>query len=91
MVLILVTFFTNSSYSVVLTTSIFTTLLSLIKSTGIVSNLPIHNLSTLLSELLKPLGAFFNLSTSNLSTSDYKLAKLVFLAKSHVSMPVAFF
>ena len=50
------------------------------------SNLPI-----LLSKLLKSLGTFFNLSKSNLSTSEFQLAKLVYLAKSDASTPVAFF
>ena len=49
-------------------TPLFTALLSLFKSTEVVSNLPISNLSTLLFKLLKPLGTFFNLSISSLST-----------------------
>ena len=72
LVLILLTFLTNSSYLVLLTTSFFPTLLSLLKSTGVVSNLPISYLSTLLFKLLKPLGTYLNLSISNLSTSDFK-------------------
>ena len=64
----LFTFLTNSSYSVFLMTPLFTALLSLFKSTEVVSNLPISNLSTLLFKLLKPLGTFFNLSISSLST-----------------------
>ena len=40
------TFATNLSYAVFLTTSLFTTLLSLLKSTGTVFNLPISILST---------------------------------------------
>ena len=39
-------FATNLSYIVFLTTSFFTTLLSLLKSTGTVANLSISNLST---------------------------------------------
>ena len=74
-----------------LTTSFFTTLLSLLNSTGVVSNLPISNLSTLLSKLIKLLGIFLYLSISNLSASDSKLAKSVFLAKSNVSTPVAIY
>ena len=70
---------------------IFTTLLSLLKSTGVLSNFPIFNLPTLLSKLPKLFGTFFNLSMSNLSISDFKLAKSVFLTKSDVSTPVAFF
>ena len=56
-------------------TSFFTTLLSLFKSTGVVSNLPISHLSNLLFELLKLRCTFLNLSISNLSTSDFKLGK----------------
>ena len=74
-----------------LTTSFVTTSLSLFKSTTVVSNLLISNLSTLFFKFLKTLVSFFNLSISNLSTSDFKLAKLVFSAKSNVSTPVAFF
>ena len=55
-------------YSVFLTTSFFTTSHSLIKSTGVVSDFPIFNLSTLRFKLFKPLGTFFNGSISNLST-----------------------
>ena len=62
-------------------TAVFTTLLSLLKSTGFVSNFAISNLSTLLFKLPKLLGIFLNLSLSNLTTSDYKLVKSVFLAK----------
>ena len=56
--LILSAFLTNSFYSVFLTISFFTTLLSLSKSTGVASNLPIYNLSTLHLKLLKSLGTF---------------------------------
>ena len=77
-------FLTNSSYSVFLTT-FFTTLLSLLKSTGVVYNFPISNLSILPFKLLKPLGNFFNLSISNLSISHFKLAKSVALEISDVS------
>ena len=59
-------------------TSLFTTSLSLLKSTGAGTNLSISNLSTLLFKLLKPLVTFFNLSIPNLSTSDFKLAKSVY-------------
>ena len=45
-VLILLTLLTNSLYSVFLTTSFFTTLLSLLKSIGVVCYSPISNLST---------------------------------------------
>ena len=72
-------------YSVFLTTSFLTTLLSLLKSTGTGSNLPVSNLSTLLFKLLKLFGKFFALSISNLSTSVYKLAKFDFNAKLEVS------
>ena len=56
--LILLTFLTNSLYSVFLTTSFFTTLLSLLKSTEAVFNLPVSNLSTLFFKLVKPLSTF---------------------------------
>ena len=52
-------------------TSFFTALLSLLKSTGVVSNFPIFALSTLLFKLLKALGTFFSLSISNLFMSDF--------------------
>ena len=78
-------------YTSFLTTPFFTTLLSLLKLTGVVSNFPMSNLSTLLFKLFKLLGTFFNLPISNLSASDFKLAKSVFLAKNEVSTPVAFF
>ena len=74
-----------------LTTSFFTTLLGLLKSTGVFSNFPVSNLSTSLFKLFKPLGRYFNLSISNLSTLDYKLAKSTFLENFDVSTPVAFF
>ena len=78
----------NSSYSVFLTTLSFTALLSLLKSTRVVSNCLIYNLSTLIYKSLKLIGTFFNLSISNLSTSDFKLAKLV-LFQHHFLTPVA--
>ena len=53
-------------------TPFFTALLSLLKSTGVVSNAPISNLSFLLFKLLKPIDTFLKLSISNLSTSDFK-------------------
>ena len=65
-------------YSVFLTTLFFTTVLSLLKSTGAGANLSIPILSTLLFELLKLVGTFFNLSISNLSASVFKLTKLDF-------------
>ena len=59
------------SYPVFLRTSFFTTLLSLLESTGAVSNFGISDLSALLSKLLKPLGTFFNFSISNFNF-DFK-------------------
>ena len=59
-------------------TLFFTTSLSLLKSTGAVTNLTTSNLSTLLFKLLKLVGTFFSLSISNLSTLDFILAKSVF-------------
>ena len=67
--------FVSVLYSVFLMGSCFTTLFSLLKSTGVVSHFPISNLSTLHFKLLKPLVTFFNLTISSLSTSDFKLAK----------------
>ena len=84
-------FLTNSLYPLFLKTSFFTILLSLLESTGVVSNFPISILSTLFFKLLKLFGTFVILSISNLSTPDFKLAKSVFLAKLDVSTPAAFF
>ena len=67
-------------------TSFFTTLPSLLKSTGTGANLSLSNLSTLLFKLLKLVGTFFNLSISNLSTSVFKLAKFDFSPKLEVSI-----
>ena len=61
-----------------LTTSCFTTFLSLLKWTEAGNNLSTCNLSSLLFKLFKLLGAFLNLSISNLSTLDFKLAKSTF-------------
>ena len=71
-------------YSVFLTNSFFTALLSLLKPTGTGANLLISSLSTLFFKLLKLVGIFFNLSISNLSTSIFKLAKFDFSAKLEV-------
>ena len=62
-----------------------------LESTETSTNLSKSNSSTLLFKLFKSLGTFFNLSNFNLSTSDFKLGKLVFLAKDDASTPVAFF
>ena len=70
---------------------VFTTLLSLFKSTRAGTNLSTSNLSVLLFELLKLLGTLFNLTISNLSTLGFKLAKSSFLANFDVSRPVSFF
>ena len=59
------TFLTNSSYFVFLTTTLFSSP-SLLKSTGTVSNLPIHNLSNLLFKLFKSVSNFPHLSIPNL-------------------------
>ena len=74
-----------------LTTSCFTTLLSLLKSTGVVTNFAISNLSTLLLKHLKLVGTLFNLSISNLLTSSFELSRSDFAANLHVSVPVAFY
>ena len=78
-------------YTSFLTTSFFTTSVSLLKSTGSGTNLSISNLSTLLFKLLKLVGKFFSLSIPDLSTLDFELAKLTFLVNFDVSTPVAFF
>ena len=85
------TFLTNLLYSVSLTTSFFTTLLSLLKSAGVFSNLSKSNLSTSLFKLLKPLGIIWNWLVSNSSTSYYKLTKSNFLANFNALAPAAFF
>ena len=61
---------------------------NLLKSTGVVSNLPISKLSNLLFKMFKPIGASSNLWTSNLLTFEFKLPKSNFPAKSDVSIPV---
>ena len=68
-------------YSVFLTTSFFTTLLSLLKSAATGANLSISILSTLLFKLFKLVGKLYNLLIFNLSTFVFKLAKLDFSAK----------
>ena len=70
---------------------IFTTSLSLLKSTGTGTSLPAFNLSTIFFKLLKLVGTFFNFSIANLFTLDFYLAKLTFLANFYASKPVAFF
>ena len=64
-----------ASYTSFLTTSFFTTSLSLLKSVGTDAYLSTSNLSTLLCKLFKPLDTLSNLSISNLSTSDFNLSK----------------
>ena len=71
---------TSSSYLVFTKMSLFDTLRSLIKSTGVVSNFPISNLSTLIFNWIKLLGKYFNLSKFSLSTWYFELAESVFLA-----------
>ena len=66
-------FFILALYTSFLTTSFFTTLLSLHKSTGTGTNLSTFNLSILLFKLLKLAGKFLKLLISNLSTFDFKL------------------
>ena len=63
----------------------------MLKSSAVVFNFPMSNLSNVLFKLFKLIGTFFNSSMSNLSTSDFKLAKSVFSAKDDASTPVAFF
>ena len=71
-------------FSLFLTISFFTTLLNLLKSTGVVSNFTISNLSTLLFKLLKLAGTFINLSISNSSTSGFKLTRSDFAANFYI-------
>ena len=83
-------------HNLIFTTSFFTILdklskLSLLKSTGAVSNFTISNSSTLLFKLLKLEGSFFILSIYNLSTSTFKLTRSDFATNLDVSIPVAFF
>ena len=66
-------------------------MLSLLKSTGTVTNISTSNLSTLLFKLLELVEVFFSLSISNLPTLYFELAKSAFSAKSDVSTPTAFF
>ena len=68
-------FFILALCPVFLRTSFFTALLSLLKSTGVVSNFPISYLSTSFFKLFKLVGTVFNLLLSNLSTSAFKLTK----------------
>ena len=84
-------FLTNSSYSVFLTTSFFTTSLSLLKSACVVPDLPIFNLSTLCFKLLKSLRTFSNSSMSSLSVCDFKVARSAFSTNCDVSTFVVFF
>ena len=84
------TYLTNSSYIVFLTTSLSTTTLNFFKSTGIGFNLPTFTLATLLFKLFEALGTIFNSSISNSSTSDFKLDKSYFLENFDVSRPAAF-
>ena len=78
-------------YSVFLTTSFFTTLLSLLKSSGVVFPFSISNLSILLFKLLQLVGTIFDLSLFNLSISAFKLIKSDYAANLDVSINVAFF
>ena len=77
-------------YTSFLTTSFFTTTLSLLKSAGTGNNSSISYLSTLLFRLFKLLGKCFYSSIFNLPTSDFKLARPFFLTKDDVSTPAAF-
>ena len=70
--------------------SFFTSIISLLKSTGVLSNFPVSNLSTLTFKMLKALINWFNSSTSILSALDSKLTKLIFLANFDLSTSVRF-
>ena len=56
---------------------------------GVVSKLPICNLSILLFKLLKSFGTFSNLSISDWSKFDFKVAESTILAEFDVSPSVA--
>ena len=73
-------------WSVILTTSFFTTLLNLLKSTGVVFNFTISNLSTLLFKLLKLAGTLFSLTVSKLSTSAFELTRADFASNLDISL-----
>ena len=71
-------FFTLALYSVFLTTSIFTKLLSLLKSTGTVTNLSIYLIYLLyFSNCLNYL-LHFLIHQYLISTSDFNLSKSIF-------------
>ena len=78
-------------YASFLITSFSTTLLSLLKSTGVVFNFQISYLSTLRFNLLKLVDTFYNFPISNLSTSAFKLTKSNLAANLEVLTPIAFF
>ena len=84
-------FFLLALYTSFLRTSFFTTLLSLLKSTGVVSNFTISDLSNLPFKLLKLSELVFNLSLSILSISAFKLVKSNLAAHLYVSTPLEFF
>ena len=89
---VIVNIIRNFNYHIVLSffnKFIYTASISLLKSTGVVSNFPISNSSTSRFKLFKLLGTFFKLSISNLFASDFKLAESVLLPKSDVSIPVS--
>ena len=69
------TFLTNSLYSVFLTASFFTSSLKLLKSPGVVCNLPISNLSTSDFQLAK--SAF--LANFDISTPVAFLSQILLL------------
>ena len=73
-----------------LTTSFYTILPNLLKSTGVVSSFLMFNLSTLPFKFLKLIGRFFSSSKSNLSISDFKLTYSALLEEYDVSIHVLF-
>ena len=84
LVSVLFTLVTNLSYTVFLTTSFFTTLLNLLKSTGTVTNLSMSNLST---SVFKPAKFVFN-ANPEVSTCAIFLtsAFLAYLDKSTLTL-----
>ena len=74
---------------VFLTTSLSTTSLSFLKSTGTVLHLIAPKSSTFVFKLFKLVGTLTNLLTSNLSTLHFKAVNSLLTAKSDASTSVA--
>ena len=74
---------------VFLPTSFSITSFYFFKSNGTVFNLPTSKSSTFIFKLFKQIGTLVSLLMSSLSASDFKAIKSFLVAKSDVSMPVA--